>query len=154
MSSIIISYEGQRKTIKVQGPNTLMQSVLNEAAQYFQLNPNGCSLRHKKSVIDTSQPYRFANLSNNAQLDLVFSAASSSSGKSCKIAMSIENSTTVTGVFDASSTLFGVLEGFVRNGDLPANVFDLSPEVVYLRSSFNTIEALQSATLVSLGLSG
>ena len=150
--SIIVCYEGQRKTIKVQGPNTLIQSVLNEAAEHFQLNPSGCTLRHKKSVLDTSQPYRFANLSNNAQVDLVFSAGSSS-GKSCKIALSV-NGTTISGVFDASLTLFGLLDTFAQEGKLPENIFELGPEVVYLRSVFNSIEALKGTTLLSLGLNG
>ena len=66
--SIFVLYNGQKKTIKV-SPNTLMQQVLQEATTAFKIdndNINNFVLKHKRTVINNSEPFRFANIPNNA----------------------------------------------------------------------------------------
>jgi hypothetical protein len=157
MSSLVVIFDGQRKVVKVASPNTLMQVILVEAAQYFKVDPSSYILKHKRSTVETSQPFRFANLSNNAQIDLVQSAISSGgSGKSssCRIALSVDGGGTVSGVFDSSISVYDMLQSLVSENKIPSNFASLSPELVYLRTSFNTEDLLRTTTLVSLGLSG
>jgi hypothetical protein len=56
--------------------------------------------------------------------------------------------------FPDSVSLKGMLDHFLTNNQLPSSVFDYSPMLVYLRSSFQGIGALESNTLASLGLGG
>eukprot|EP01039_Chlorochromonas_danica_P005718 gene5718-6302_t len=167
-SSLIILFEGRKKPIKVTSPNTLLQNILLEAAQHFGQNPSQCSLRWKASTLDASQPIRFCNLSHNAQIDLVVAApqpvlsSSSSSaaakegnagGAVCKVALSVEGGGAFQGTFPISFSLADILQHFVDGGHLPKNLFALSPQVIYLRSTISS-EDLPSSTLASLGLAG
>lgn len=170
-SSLIILFEGRKKPIKITSPNTLLQNILLEAAQHFGQNPSQCSLRWKASTLDASQPIRFCNLSHNAQIDLVAAApqpalsSSSSSaaaeeGKAgsgatavCKVALSVEGGGAFQGTFPVTFSLADILQHFVDGGHLPKNLFALSPQVIYLRSTISS-ENLPSSTLASLGLAG
>lgn len=157
MSSLVVIYNGQRKVVKVANPNTLMQAVLVEAAQHFNVDPSTVQLKHKRSIVETSQPFRFANLSNNAQLDLVQSTSSSSgSGKSasCRVAISVDGSGTISGVFESTLSLLDMLDSLASEGKLTVDFLSQQPELIYLRTAYNSEEILRTTTLASLGLAG
>ena len=156
MSSFSVHYHGQRKTIKA-SPSALMQSVIVEAAEKFELDPNKCSLYHKKIMIDRTQPVRFCSIPNLAQLELQFNenlkTTSSAVQAQCRIAMSVMNGTSCTGTFSADTTVIGMLQAFVGQGSLPISLMSGSYEVIYLRTTI-TGDNLQSTSLGDLGLAG
>ena len=153
--SLVVIYEGQRKVVKVPTPNTLVQALIEEAALYFQVDPNRAALQHRRAVLDKSQPFRFCGLSNNAQVDLVLSnTASNISSKPCKIALGVEGGENVTATFDSKLTLWEVVKALVDTSKLPSDALQRSPEVIYLRAKYSSKEELTNTTLTSLGLSG
>jgi hypothetical protein len=155
MSTIYVAYEGRKKAVKILTPNTLIQTVITEAAQHFNVDQNLCSLFHKKSEIDKSQSFRFSNLSNNVELQLIVSSKSQIQVASkVGIALSVEGQQgTLAGSFPASSTLKEIIVHFVHEKKLVENALELSTELIYLRTSFFG-EALTTVTLQSLGLNG
>ena len=152
MSSFIILYNGQRKTIKA-APNALIQSVLNEAAEKFDLDPKKCSLLHKKINIDKSQSVRFCGIPNLAQIELQLNGSTQSVGSQCRIALSVMNGISCTGSFPATMTLSAMLILFVEEGSLQREYLNHPFEIIYLRTAV-TGDALQSTTLGDLGLTG
>lgn len=153
--SIVVIYEGVRKVIKIPTPNTLVQYVLNDAAQQFNIDPARAYLQHKRTILENSQPFRFCGLSNNAQVDLICSnAAPLTVSKPCKIALSVDGGDNVTETVDSASSLHAVLVDLISASKLPPNTLQRSPELVYLRASYKGEDALKSTTLASLGLAG
>lgn len=152
-----ILYKTEKKVFKSISPSTILQQLVTESLEYFRLPANtSYQLKFRRSVLDLSQPVRFSNLPNNAQLDLVVSSSSGSG--SCRVAISVMGRTdadraALTDTFPDSLSLAAMLQRFVDDGKLPVNLFELSPEVVLLRSSF-TRDSLTQTTLASLGLSG
>jgi hypothetical protein len=148
--SFTVFYNTEKKVFKSVSPSTLLQQILTESAEAFKVNPNRCVLKYRKNPLDPSQPLRFSNIPNNAQVDLVLN---SSGGKQvCKIALTcVENGTSFQGTFPDSSSLIDVLEEAKKEIPFPTG---LSPELVYMRASFQTQDSLMQTTLVSLGLSG
>jgi hypothetical protein len=86
ITSLAIHYNGSKKIVKVTSPSQLLQSILTETAEYFQLEAKNCSLRHKKNFLDPSQPIRFLTLPNNAQIDLIVNSPNSSSPAASSLA--------------------------------------------------------------------
>lgn len=150
ISNLVILYEGQKKIIKVTSPNALLQTVLVEAAGHFGLEPSNCSLKVRKAVLDCSQPIRFANLSNNTMIDLIASNGPSKGIGMCRIALTAEGMS-LQGSFPATSTLLDIIRHFVSSG-LPTDIFDRSPQIIYMRSTLSGAELENS--LSSLGLAG
>lgn len=155
MSSFNILYNGQKKTIKA-SPNVLMQAVLTEAAEKFGLDPNKCTLHHKKVAIDKSQSIRFCGIPNLAQIELRFNdsvTTNMAATSNCRIALSVANENSCTGSFPSDTTISEMLLLFVEQGGLKSEYL-LSPhEVIYLRTAV-TGDALKSTTLGNLGLAG
>jgi hypothetical protein len=147
--SVTVIYEGQRKAIKC-APNALMQSVLAEAALHFKVDAGLHGLQHKRNLVDASQPFRFSGLSNNTQLDLV--RTTQSAATTCRIALTLEGAS-VTEVVSSNLTLTAYLTGLVDAGKIPADLFQRSPQLLYLRGSYSG-EALEANTLAGLGLAG
>jgi hypothetical protein len=154
MSSFSVLYNGQKKTIKVT-PNALMQSVVIEAAEFFELDPAKCSLKHKKAILDKTTPARLCNVPNLAVIELHYSNISNAniSEFPCRIALSVLNGVSCTGSFSSSVTVGGMLQLFVDQGKLDADILSQAPEVIYLRTSV-TGDALNSTSLGDLGLAG
>lgn len=153
--SLVVLYEGQRKVIKIPSPNTLVQVLLVEAAQHFNVDPKVAVLKHKKTVLDASQPFRFCNLSNNAQIDLVVTGSTTSAKKQmCRIALAVDGSDNVTESFEASASLGELITSLVASGKLPSDTMERSPELIYLRANYTGSDALFATTLASLGLAG
>ena len=161
--SLVVLHDGQRKVVKVPSPNTLMHCVLSEACAAFGIQGDASlyALRHKRSLLDTSQPFRFCNLSNHAQLDLVCISSSKNMDAAdpknslCRIALTVEGSSvTITENFNASCTMTDLILHLVNSNKLPSDVMDRRPEIIYLRNSISGEHDLKARSLSSLGLSG
>lgn len=153
--SLVVIFEGQRKIVKIPSPNTLVQNVLVEAAQLFNVDHTKASLQHKRTVLESSQPFRFCGLSNNAQVDLVLGVGTvGRAAKFCKIALAVDGASNVMESLDSSLSLLDMLKLLVSSSKIPADALQRAPEVVYLRAGYRGEEALASTTLASLGLSG
>jgi hypothetical protein len=153
--SLLVVYNGQRKVIKIPSPNTLVQNILVDAAQQFNVEYTKAVLQHKRTVLDNSQPFRFSGLSNNAQVDLVVSAAPVGlQARPCKIALAVDGWDNITETLDSSLTLMGVLKQLVATARLPSDTLERTPELVYLRASYKGEQALEGMTLAGLGLAG
>jgi len=158
--SIFVLYNGQKKTIKV-SPNTLMQQVLQEATIAFKIDNNNINnfvLKHKRNVINNSEPFRFANIPNNATLDLDIVDKNSNKinavGSLTKVALSIEGTGSITGSYDSSLTLLQMIESLINEGKLSSNIISSSIELIYLRTSYKGQDELNKVTFTSLGLAG
>lgn len=149
--SLIVIYEGKRKVIKVASPNTLIQDIVVESAEHFSVDASKCVLKHKRNVIPNSQLFRFSNISNNAEVDLV--VESTQNLAPCKIAVSVQDGQSVTKVTTCDCTLLNFLETLISDGTVSSNVLTANPEFIYMRNSYSG-EMLQKTTLKSLGLAG
>lgn len=154
--SIFVLYNGQKKSIKV-APNTLMVTVLQEAASSFHVDSNNYVLKHKRTVINNSEPFRFANIPNNATLDLEVVEKSKTTvggGGLTKVALSIEGLGSITGTYDSSYSLYQMIESLSNEGKLPSNISSSSMELIYLRTAYKGIDEMSKVTFASLGLAG
>ena len=149
--SVVIIFEGRRKVIKIPSPNTLIQDIVVESAEYFAVDSSKCVLKHKRNVIPNSQLFRFSNVSNNAEVDLVVETTQNLAP--CKIAVSVQDGQSVTKVTTCDCTLLNFLETLVDDGIVPSSILFADPELIYMRNSYCG-ETLQKTTLKSLGLAG
>lgn len=153
--SLAVIYEGQRKVIKIPSPNTLVQALLAEAAAHFNVEVSRVAFRHKKVILENSQPIRFCSLSNNAEIDLIpVSKSSSAKVQSTKIALAVEGGENTTDTFNSSTSLQEMLTILASSNKLPSDILDRSPEIVYLRAKYSGDEALAGTTFMTLGLAG
>jgi hypothetical protein len=155
--SVIVFYEGNKKVIKVPSHNTLIMELIADAAAHFQLDATTINFKHKSSIVDSSLPFRFSNLSNNSQVEIVLSTKQPSGGRqTCRIAVAamIEGkSTTIQETFVSACTLKDMLTEFAKNKKLPLNILEMNPELVYLRTAYHG-DKLNETSLASLGLTG
>ena len=95
---------GQKEIISVT-PNTTMQFVLDEVCQRRKLDATVHTLKHKKTVLESSLTVRFSGLSSNAMLELVAAPSAKAQHGSCTIALQMEDGTRKTFSTDTSTLL-------------------------------------------------
>ena len=149
--SVVIIFNGHRKTVKILNPNWLVQDVINDAAAQFSLNPAFCQLKHKQTIVTSSQLYRFANIPNNAQVDLLHNETTKITVQPVKLAFSIQDGGSVVSSFLPSMSLLEILRVLVTDGKVAAEVLERNPEFIYMRTSYGG-ESLTTTTLASLGM--
>ena len=149
--SVVVIFEGRRKVIKIASPNTLIQDIVVESAEYFAVDSSKCVLKHKRNVIPNSQLFRFSNISNNAEVDLL--VESTQNLAPCKIAVSIQDGQSVTKVMSCEFTLLDFLQSLIDDGVVLSSILSADPELIYMRNSYRG-DTLQTTTLKSLGLAG
>lgn len=156
MSALTVLYNGRKKKIAITSPSILIQSIIADCAAHFGVDVKCCSLVHKRSTVDSAQPYRFSNLPNNSTVDLIVSAAPPNRGRAANanIAISVENGSPLCGSFNSELSLYDVLNSFVQDGLLPPTMWDSAPDLIYMRRSYCSRETLENTSLSSLGLSG
>ena len=105
--SVTVRYNGTTKKLKVL-PASPVQQLVDEAVQLFNLDKSGnFSLQHNKKIIDNSQPYRFAGISNNALLELVQGKEKKmNGGADTRIALSVEGVGQMSGTFRYTTPYF------------------------------------------------
>ncbi|KAM6972530.1 tether containing UBX domain for GLUT4 [Aplochiton taeniatus] len=153
-SVTVLSPNGRRQTVKV-SPNTVLLQVLEDVCKKQGFNPEDHGLKFQRSVLDLSLQLRFANLPNNAKLEVVPSTRKHAGADSTvRIALQMEDGSRLQGSFSSGQTLWELLTHFpqTRASELPEA--DSTPVCVYMRDEVCGEEALKKATLKSLGLTG
>lgn len=118
-------------------PGTLLSQVRDQACSSeggLGVSPSEYGLSHQGKRIDLTAPFRFANLVNNAQLDLV----KLRKAEFCRVKVRIPGSQDFIGQFPSSATVQDVLSEAKLEGQL----------------TLNNVSALPSTELASLGGSG
>ncbi|KAA8595160.1 hypothetical protein FQN60_012295 [Etheostoma spectabile] len=132
----VLTPNGRRQTVKV-APNTPL--LQNSAA----LEEIFCQM-FQKTAVDLTLPWRFANLPNNANLEMVTSTRKQAVADSqVRIALQMEDGSRLQGSFSCGQSLVSDLS---ESGSTPVCVF--------MRDEVSGEEALKKATLKSLGLTG
>ena len=147
-------YEGKRKAVKI-NPNTSVMNIIQDVKREFNLPEScNCQLKHKKTILDSSQPFRFLGIPLNAEIDVVISSGTSTAGIA-RLAISVEGFTqgSFTESFPSTLTLQELLIEMKRRGKIHSDIMELEPEVIYIRQKFCG-EQLAITTLYSMGLSG
>ncbi|XP_043970249.1 tether containing UBX domain for GLUT4 isoform X1 [Gambusia affinis] len=150
----VLTPNGRRQTIKV-APNTPLLQILEDVCKKHGFDPNDHGLKFQRTVLDLTLPWRFANLPNNAKLEMVTSARKQSGADSqVRIALQMEDGSRLQGSFSSGQSLWEVIAHFpqIRVSELTES--GATPACVYMRDEVSGEEALKKTTLKSLGLTG
>ncbi|XP_051939244.1 tether containing UBX domain for GLUT4 isoform X2 [Hippocampus zosterae] len=153
-SVTVLTPNGRRQTVKV-SPNTPLLQVLEEVCKKHGFNPDTHGLKFQRTVLDLTQQWRFANLPNNAKLEVVPSTRTQTvSDSQVRIALQMEDGSRLQGSFSCEKSLWELLTHFpqIRVSELSES--GSTPVCVYMRDEVCGEEALKKATLKSLGLMG
>uniref|UniRef100_A0A3Q0RFQ7 ASPSCR1 tether for SLC2A4, UBX domain containing n=1 Tax=Amphilophus citrinellus TaxID=61819 RepID=A0A3Q0RFQ7_AMPCI len=144
----VLTPNGRRQTVKV-APNTPLLQVLEDVCKKHGFNPDDHGLKFQRTVVDLTLPWRFANLPNNAKLEMVTSTRKQAVADSqVRIALQMEDGSRLQGSFSCGQTLWEVLTHFPEIRCLFVHMC-LSVGV-----QVSGEEALKKASLKSLGLTG
>lgn len=146
---IVLCPNGKRESIKVT-PNTSILQVLEEACKKQQLNSEEYEVRHYNKPVDLSLPIRFANLPNNALLELS-PAKTSRTESSVTVALQLESGERIIKDFLPSSSLEYVVQLCLSLSSTPSVQDSGEPVCIYMRQKL-TGDDLRSTTLKHLGL--
>ena len=136
--SVVVLYNGTKKSLKPT-PTASVQIFVAEVAAAFGVDAttNQVQLTHKRAVINPSQPWRFANIPNNAQIDLVVQPLRSTTvAKISRLAVTIEGIGSFNVTVPSSSSLLAVLYALVQanlaeNAALP-QILEVSSTLIYM----------------------
>lgn len=151
--SLSVLHNGQRKKIQINTITSTIQTIVDDAAKAFQLDPLHCDLQHNRKTVDKGQLFRFSGISNNATVELIISNKSRGN-REVKIALTVEDLGSKTATFLAQQTLRDMLILFTEDGFLPADALQRSPVVVYLRQQFLADQLDSSFLSLGLGSAG
>lgn len=150
----VLTPNGRRQTIKV-SPNTPLLQVLEDVCKKHGFNPDDHGLKFQRSTVDLSLPWRFANLPNNAKLEIVTSTRKQTAAESqVRIALQMEDGSRLQDSFSCGQTLWDLLIHFPQISASELSMSGSTPTCVYMRDEVSGEEALKKATLKSLGLTG
>ncbi|XP_045155866.1 tether containing UBX domain for GLUT4 isoform X1 [Echinops telfairi] len=129
--------------------------VLEDTCQRQDFNPCDYDLKFQRSVLDLSLQWRFANLPNNAKLEMVRASRSREGPKNMvRIALQVDDGIRLQDTFCAGCTLWELLSHFPRTRGCLEQLHEAVPVCVYMRDEVTGQAALQRTTLQSLGLTG
>uniref|UniRef100_G1NTY2 ASPSCR1 tether for SLC2A4, UBX domain containing n=1 Tax=Myotis lucifugus TaxID=59463 RepID=G1NTY2_MYOLU len=129
--------------------------VLEDTCRRQDFNPSEYDLKFQRSVLDLSLQWRFANLPNNAKLEMVPASRSREGPKNTvRIALQLDDGSRLQGTFCSGQTLWELLSHFAPTRACLEQPWEASPVCVYMRDEVTGRAALQSTTLLSLGLTG
>ncbi|XP_056405764.1 tether containing UBX domain for GLUT4 [Hyla sarda] len=150
----VLAPNGRRQTVKVTAGTPLLQ-VLEEVCKKQNFNPREYNLKFQRTLLDLSLQWRFANLPNNAKLEMVSGCQQRSGAESAKVrvALQLEEGARLQDEFFSSQNLWEVLTHFSQireclEGFAPGSV----AVCVYMRDEVSGEQALKQTTLQSLGL--
>uniref|UniRef100_A0A3B5M6N9 ASPSCR1 tether for SLC2A4, UBX domain containing n=1 Tax=Xiphophorus couchianus TaxID=32473 RepID=A0A3B5M6N9_9TELE len=150
----VLTPNGRRQTIKV-APNTPLLQVLEDVCKKHGFDPNDHGLKFQRTVLDLTLPWRFANLPNNAKLEMVTSTRKQSGADSqVRIALQMEDGSRLQGSFSSGQSLWEVIAHFPQIRESELTESGATPACVYMRDEVSGEEALKKTTLKSLGLTG
>ncbi|XP_072259493.1 tether containing UBX domain for GLUT4 [Pyxicephalus adspersus] len=152
----VLAPNGRRQVVKVTAGTPLLQ-VLEEVCKKQNFNPREYNLKFQRTVLDLSLQWRFANLPNNAKLEMV-SCSTQRTGADCskvRVALQLEDGTRLQDEFQCSKTLWDVLVSFPKTKVCLDEVPPGSVAVcIYMRDEVSGESHLKQTTLQSLGLTG
>ncbi|KAK5866527.1 hypothetical protein PBY51_020713 [Eleginops maclovinus] len=147
----VLTPNGRRQTVKV-SPNTPLLQVLEDVCKKHGFNPNDHGLKFQRTAVDLTLPWRFANLPNNAKLEMVTDIRKQAVADSqVRIALQMEDGSRHQGSFSCGQTLWELLTHFPQ---ISVSETESTPVCVYMRDEVSGEEALKKTTLRSLGLTG
>nr|XP_033816118.1 tether containing UBX domain for GLUT4 isoform X2 [Geotrypetes seraphini] len=150
----VLAPNGRRQTVTVSARTPLLQ-VLEDVCRRQELRCDDFGLRFQRTVLDLSLQWRFANLPNNAKLEMI--AAPFRRGgteDSVRIALQLEDGSRLQDDFHCDQTLWELLCHFPQTRMRVKQSCESSPSCLYMRDEVKGETALQKATLKSLGLTG
>ncbi|KAM5309040.1 tether containing UBX domain for GLUT4 isoform 2-T3 [Glossophaga mutica] len=150
----VLAPNGRRHTVKVT-PSTVLLQVLEDTCRRQDFNPREYGLKFQRSVLDLSLQWRFANLPNNAKLEMVPATRSREGPENTvRIALQLDDGSRLQDTFRSGQTLWELLVHFSETRACLEQRWEASPVCVYMRDEVTGRAALQSTTLQSLGLTG
>ena len=147
---VIVSHQARQYKITCT-PGKILNEVLTEACSRAELDPDTHGLRHGKTTLDLSLPFRLARLSNGAKLDLVKVGTSST----VNVALSEVGCARRTVTVPATDSIWRVLETFdvLERVSLRDGTAYRDQCVVQLNNKEYADEtSLRGTTLASLGI--
>ncbi|KAL1779872.1 tether containing UBX domain for GLUT4 isoform X1 [Sigmodon hispidus] len=150
----VLAPNGRRHTVKVT-PSTVLLQVLEDTCRRQDFNPSEYDLKFQRTVLDLSLQWRFANLPNNAKLEMVpVSRSREGPENMVRIALQLDDGSRLQDTFCSRQTLWELLSHFVQTRERLQQLDERTPVCVYMRDEVTGRAALQSTTLQSLGLTG
>ncbi|XP_055081431.1 tether containing UBX domain for GLUT4 [Periophthalmus magnuspinnatus] len=150
----VLTPNGRRQTVKV-SPNTPLLQVLEDVCIKHGFSSEDHGLKFQRTVLDLTLQWRFANLPNNAKLEMVPSTKKTTAADSqVRIALQMEDGSRLQGSFSSGQSLWELLTHFPQISVLQLSESGAIPVCVYMRDEVAGEEALKNATLKSLGLTG
>ncbi|XP_024115767.1 tether containing UBX domain for GLUT4 [Oryzias melastigma] len=150
----VLTPNGRRQAVKVT-PNSPLLQVLEEVCGKNGFNPEEYGLKFQRTVLDLTLQWRFANLPNNAKLEMVTSSRKQAAAESqVRIALQMEDGSRLQDSFCCGQSLWELITHFppIRESDLSGS--GSTPVCVYMRDEVSGEEALKKTSLKSLGLTG
>lgn len=134
---------GHRQNIKV-SPNTTILQVLDEACQKYGLQAENYDIKHFNKVLDVNSSFRFTNLANNAQLEMV-PCIKKRELLNITIGLQLEDGHRLMGDFQPNTLLNDILLSLAPSESTETAV------VVFMHQEISGKD-LENTTLRSLGL--
>ncbi|XP_058848390.1 tether containing UBX domain for GLUT4-like isoform X2 [Acipenser ruthenus] len=108
----VLAPSGRRQTVKV-SPSTPIQQILEEVCKKENFSPDEYDLKFQRTVLNLSLQWRFANLPNNAKLEMVPSTRQRALVESTvRIALQLEDGSRLQDSFSCGQTLWELINHF------------------------------------------
>ncbi|KAL3067295.1 hypothetical protein OYC64_017097 [Pagothenia borchgrevinki] len=108
----VLTPNGRRQAVKV-SPNTPLLQVLEDVCKKHGFNPDDHGLKFQRTAVDLTLPWRFANLPNNAKLEMVADTRKQAVADSqVRIALQMEDGSRHQSSFSCGQTLWELLTHF------------------------------------------
>ncbi|PNI21629.1 ASPSCR1 isoform 20, partial [Pan troglodytes] len=140
-----------RHTVKVT-PSTVLLQVLEDTCRRQDFNPCEYDLKFQRSVLDLSLQWRFANLPNNAKLEMVPASRSREGPENMvRIALQLDDGSRLQDSFCSGQTLWELLSHFPQTRECLQHPGGATPVCVYTRDEpspgqWRETRALESTT--------
>ncbi|DAA18305.1 TPA: alveolar soft part sarcoma chromosome region, candidate 1-like [Bos taurus] len=110
----VLAPNGRRHTVKVT-PSTVLLQVLEDTCRRQDFNPNEYDLKFQRNVLDLSVQWRFANLPNNAKLEMVpISRSREGPENMVRIALQLDDGSRLQDTFCSGQSLWELLCHFAQ----------------------------------------
>ncbi|TNN66877.1 Tether containing UBX domain for GLUT4 [Liparis tanakae] len=150
----VLTPNGRRQAVKVSSNTPLLQ-VLEDVCKKHGFDPEEHSLKFQRTAVDLTLPWRFANLPNNAKLEMVTSTRKQAVADSqVRIALQMVDGSRLQDSFSCGQSLWELLTHFPEISLAEMSESGSTPVCVYMRDKVSGEEALKKTTLKSLGLTG
>ncbi|XP_029454913.1 tether containing UBX domain for GLUT4 isoform X2 [Rhinatrema bivittatum] len=151
---LVLAPNGRRQKVTV-SPRTPLLQVLEDVCRRQELRCEDFGLRFQRTMLDLSLQWRFANLPNNAKLEMV-AAPGRRAGTECsvRIALQLEDGSRLQDDFHCGQTLWELLCHFPQTRMNVEQPCESTPSCLYMRDEITGEAALRQVTLKSLGLTG